>query len=341
MTKGIQDELQAFATTVLERRGVLVDWPADADHGSALVPADVAETLAVEGEMIRLSSQPGGKGLCVSLATDFLDVAGRLLEAEPRIGVFRVSELYLKRGKIDEAVSHAFTWLNAKVKTSEARATRIEYHTWWFHVSIVSEDHWETRLSTTINSASGVEVALPDPLHLWELEPRPQPGGQAPSTYDRAVAHARNRVKSLAVDFISRMDSRLERDRKRLREYYGALLREAKGKKPRGGVREEPKQIEAKARAVQLELRRKLGELDERYSMEVTLRPILLIRTEVPVLAIDLQVFRKQSRRKHTVFWNPLLKKVEPLCCSRCNSRTYTVAFTNEEVEPLCAACAK
>jgi hypothetical protein len=341
MTKGIQEELQTFATTVLERRGVLVEWPAGAEHGNALVPAEVAETVDAEGEMLRLSRQPGAEGLCVSLATDFLDVAGRLLEAEPQIGMFRVSDLYLKRGKIDEAVSHAFTWLNAKVKTSEARATRIEYHTWWFHASIVSEDRWETRFSTTINSATGVEVEFPDPLQLWELEPRKQPGRQAASTHDRAVAHARNRVKSLAAEFITRMDSRLERDRKRLREYYGALLREAKGKKPRGGAPAEPKEIEAKKRAVQLELRRKLGELDDRYSMEVTLRPVVLMRTEVPILAIDLQVFRKRSRRKHTVVWNPLLKRLEPFCCSQCGSGAYSVAFTNEDVEPLCPACAK
>ena len=72
----------------------------------------------------------------------------------------------------------------------------------------------------------------------------------------------------------------LERDRQRLREYYRALLREAEKKKPRGGAQPDPEKIEAAKRAVELELRRKLAELDERYAIEATLRPLVLIRTE-------------------------------------------------------------
>jgi hypothetical protein len=341
MTRGIQDELHAFATTLLERRGGLVEWPADATSGTALVPPDVAASLHADEEIVRLSSEPGDQGLCVSLATDFLEAAGRLLETEPRIGAFRIPELYLKRGDMSDAVSQAFTWLNAKVKMLEARASRVDYHTWWFHAAIVSEDRWENRFSTTINSASGGEVAFPDPLRLWELEPWRAAGQQARTTYHPAVNAARNRVKTLAADFFGRMESRLERDRRRLREYYGSLLREAKQKKARSGAQVDPKQLEAKKRAVQLELRRKLGELDERYATEVTLAPIILIRTEIPVLAVDLLVFRKQSRKKHTVFWNPLLKKFEPLQCSRCGAGAFCVAFTNDEVEVLCPECAR
>ena len=91
--------------------------------------------------------------------------------------------------------------------------------------------------------------------------------------------------------------------------------------------------------AVKLELRRKLIELDERYATELTLKPIVLTRMEIPALAVDLSVQRKRARRKHTVYWNPLLKQLEPTCCSRCGCGTFAVAFTNEDVDPLCAKC--
>lgn len=344
MTKNIQDDLHAFAVTLLERRGGLVEWPAAAEDGTAVVTSEIADSLRAEDEMIRLSCQPGGDGLCVNLATDFLDDAAALLQLEPRVGTFRVPELYLKRGKMEDAVSRAFTWLNAKVEVSQTRAPRIEYHTWWFHASMISEDRWETRLSTTINSSSGAAVDFPDPLGLWELEPRSSSGdgdGRAASfTYDRAVAQAGPRMRVLAADFIRRMDSHLERDRKRLREYYNALLREAGNKKPRSNATADPEALEAKRRAVQLELRRKLAELDERYAMQAALTPIILIRTEIQVLAVDLLVFRKRARKEHTVFWNPLRKEFEGLCCSRCGAGGFSLAFTNEEVEPLCPACA-
>jgi hypothetical protein len=339
MSGGIQEELRDFATHVLERRGGLVDWPAGAEAGEAVVPEEVAAAVGTGDDTLRLTSQPGGGGWCVSLATDFLETAGRLLETEPRTGTFGASQLYLKRGSLEEAIRRAFTWLNAKVVVFDTRATSVEYHTWWFRASLTSEDRWETRLVLTINSATGAEIELPDPLALWELEPRPATGRKTPSTYQRAVARALPRVKAAAGDFFGRMDGRIDRDRRRLREYYGALLREAAHKKPRGGASPDPEKIAERKRAVELELRRKLAELDERYAIDGLLEPLVLIRTEIPALAVDLSVQRKRASKRHTVYWNPLVKALEPICCGRCGNGTHSVAFTDDEVEPRCADC--
>ncbi|MBN2292323.1 MAG: hypothetical protein JXM70_07855, partial [Pirellulales bacterium] len=265
--------------------------------------------------------------------------ASRLLELEPRVGTFRIQEMYLKRGDIDEAVRRVFSWQNAKVSLQDTRAVRVEYHTWWFHSLLVSEDRWETRFPITINASSGTEVELPNPLDLWEFEPHPAACQQPPPTYGQAVQRAQLRLRALATEFLDRMDGRLQRDRKRLREYYNALLREAHHKKSRGQEKPDPEKQEARERAVKLELRRKASELDERYAMELTLKPIVLTRLEIPSLAIDLSVQRKRSQRKHTVYWNPLLKQLEPICCSHCGCGTFLVAFTNEDVDPLCAKC--
>ena len=338
MTSSIEQELRTFATKLLERRGGLVEWGQD-DEGTAMVPAELADSLGTDGEIVRLSTRPGGDGLCLSLATDFLDTASRLLELEPRVGTFRVRELYLKRGDLYEAVNRAFSWLNAKVRLHDTRTVRVEYHTWWFHALLVSEDRWETRFPITVNARSGTEVELPELLDLWEFEPHPAAVGQPPPTYQQAAQRAQLRLRELAAEFFDRMDGRLQRDRKRLREYYNALLREAHHKKARGQTKPDPEQQQARQRAVKLELRRKTTELDERYAMELTLEPIVLTRMELPALAVDLSVQRKRAKRIHTVYWNPLLKQLEPICCSRCGYGTYGVAFTNEDVDPLCAKC--
>ncbi len=131
------------------------------------------------------------------------------------------------------------------------------------------------------------------------------------------------------------MDSRRQRDRKRLSDYYGALSREVQKKPVRGHTPPDPEKIESAKRAVTLELRRKLAELDDRYRMEARLLPVVLVRVEVPVVAVDLSVFRKQAVRVHTLYWNPLLKQFEPLPCGCCGGAS-AVAFTNDDVEPLC-----
>ncbi|MHB8897245.1 MAG: hypothetical protein ACYC6Y_00710 [Thermoguttaceae bacterium] len=142
MSGGIQEELRDFATRLLERRGGLVDWPAGAGAGAAVVPEEVAAAVGADGDTIRLTDQPGGGGWCASLATDFLEIAGRLLEAESRTGAFGASQLYLKRGSLEEAIRRAFAWLNARVVVVDTRATCVEYHTWWFRASLTSEDRW-------------------------------------------------------------------------------------------------------------------------------------------------------------------------------------------------------
>ncbi len=338
MTSSIDQELRTFATKLLERRGGLVEWAAS-EEGTAIVPKELAESLNTGGEIIRLSTRPGGEGWCLSLATDFLDTASRLLEFEPRVGTFCVQELYLKRGDLDEVVRRAFSWLNAKVRLHDTRDVRVEYHTWWFHALLVSEDRWETRFPITINASSGTEVELPDSLDLWELEPHHDACRQPPATYQQAVHQAQLRFRERAAEFLDRMDGRLKRDRRRLQEYYNALLRETHHKKPRGQTKPDPEKQEAREKTVHLELRRKAAELDERYAMELALEPVVLTRMEIPALAIDLSVQRKRAQRKHTVYWNPLLKQLEPIRCTRCGCGTFSVAFTNEDVDPLCAKC--
>jgi hypothetical protein len=337
----IRDDLQTFVKDALERRGGLVDWPEGSIDGTAILPPDLAAALEQSGEVVPLTTEPGRPGLCINLAADFLETAARMLAAEPRIGDFSVADLYLKRGTLNAAVEHQFGWLNAKVTMADTRSITVEYHTWWFRAAIRSEDRWETRLKTTINSASGVEVDMPDPWEQWGLRPRAAAGRPSDSTYDIAARRVASRIQEAASEFFRRMDARLAADRRRLRDYYGALMREGDHKKPRSGDAPDAEKAAAKKRAVDLELRRKLAELDERYAMQAVLEPLVLARTALPVLAIDLLVQRRRARRTHHVYWNPLLKQLEPMRCSRCGNGAYALAFTDEDVEALCQACSR
>ena len=235
-----------------------------------MLPPELAAAVGTAEDVVPVACE-ASTGLIVNLAGDFLEWAGRLLDAVPSVGDFRVRDLYLKRKELDEGIGRAFTWLNAKVKLREGRETTVEYHTWWFHGAINSEERWETCFCVSLNAASGVEVEIPDPLGLWELQPQRNPSSDGASSYQRATDAARRRLLRLSAAFLDRMDTRLQRDRKRLHDYYHALLRESERKKARGHAQPDPETVKATKRAVNLELRRKLAELDERYAMEATL----------------------------------------------------------------------
>ena len=137
------------------------------------------------------------------------------------------------------------------------------------------------------------------------------------------------------------MDARLERDRKRLNDYYHALVAQARQKHQRARQAVEPDHADAADRAVTLELRRKLAELEERYAINANLRPLVVIRTNLPALKVRLAVQRKQARRELVVYWNPLTKAFDPIRCTKCGQAAYSVTFTNDRVEAVCAGCAK
>ena len=244
MTAAVQDRLHALATTLLERRGALVDWPAADRAGTAILPPDVADAVGMDREVVSLACEPNESGLSANLAGDFLEWSGRLLAAVPSVGTFRVRDLYLKRKALDEGIGRAFTWLNAKVKFREGRETTVEYHTWWFHAALSSEDRWETCFGASLNAASGVEVEIPDPLGLWELQPQRGSCAETPTSYPRAADMARRRLLRLSAAFLDRMDARLQRDRKRLHDYYHALLRESEKKKCAGMPRPTPRKLQ-------------------------------------------------------------------------------------------------
>ena len=221
--------------------------------------------------------------MCVNLAADFLETAGRVLAAEPRIGDFTVADLYLKRGTLDAAVQRTFAWLNAKVTMADTRAISVEYHTWWFRAAIRSEDRWETRLKVTINAASGVEVDLPDPFDQWGLRPRARPAGRRnrrtrlppPGSYRGCRRRRANSSaawtrgwRPTAGGCASTMGPWCGRPNTR--------------RSPAAASRPMPEKLAAKKRAVDLELRRKLAELEQRYAMEAVLEPLVLIVRNCP-----------------------------------------------------------
>ena len=69
------------------------------------------------------------------------------------------------------------------------------------------------------------------------------------------------------------------------------------------------------------------------------LRPIVLAEFRIPAVAIDVEIQRKAEKRIFRVYWNAMLKKMEPMSCSRCLRTSFNFWFTNDSVDPLCSAC--
>jgi hypothetical protein len=337
MSRPVEDRLRAFTARLLERRGAEVDWPAEAGEGLALLPTEVAQTLRCL-EILPLAAAAESP-LPINLTSDFLDRIEPLVRAEPQIVCLRIPEAYLKRSDMAEPVARAFTWRNARVRVQAAEPTRTEYHTWYFLATLDSADRWQQVVRVSVNASTGAEVQLPDLSDTGAVLADPGDLPAEPATQLAAVRAALGHLQVDSRAFVERLESRLGRDRQRLQGYYRALLRGDGQRSARRGAGEDSAQRAAKVKVVQLELRRKLAELDERYACRLDLTPLALARTDCPALAMRCHVLRRSAARMITVFWNPLSKELEPLCCSRCGVSTFSLAFSDDKVATLCTSC--
>jgi hypothetical protein len=335
-------DLQAFAVELFEHSGGAADWPALELPGSVVVPPDVVRAAQLPGEAFSLDVAAAPGTLQVGLAGEFLDVAARVLDvAVPRDGSFCIPERYLTKRDLTDKIVQTFAWQNARARYATAEPALVEYHLWTLLGSLKSEDVWEAIFRVAINAENQAIVALPDVFQEPDLFiDRPAHAPEDPVTYLTAIADGKRRLIAESTDFVRRVEQRLQRDRKRLQDYYKALLREADGSKRRAATASTPDEIAAKKKAVDLELRRKLAELNENYALRAELRPVALARVRLPALVVPVVIQRKQAIRNYRLYWNSLLKKFEPLSCGRCRRPTYSATFTNDTVDLLCAACA-
>ena len=336
-------DLQAFAVELFEHSGGIADWPALEAPGTVVIPAWVAKAANLPGEEFLLDTVTAPGTLQVGLTGEFLDAAARLLDlAVPRDGAFSLPMRHLAARDLADKVDQTFAWQNARAKCQVAQPALIEYHQWTLHGSLQSEDVWESIIRVAVNAESQAVVQLPDLFQETDLQGDNLASATGElSTYAAAIAEGKQRLIAESASFVSRIEQRLERDRKRLRDYYQALSRQADGSKRRTAAAPSADEIAAKKQAVDLELRRKLAELNEHYAMQAVLRPVVVARVRLPVLVVTVAIQRKQAIREYKLYWNSLLKRLEPLSCSRCRKAVFSAKFTNESVDLLCMACAE
>lgn len=336
----VETQLMDFATAMIEDTGGIVDWQSDRSSATAIVPQELAESLGQHEETFPLHFHPGEEGLSLSLGGEFVDLAARTLRHfVPAVGAFLVPDIPVKKSEFDSIVSESFGWQNARSKVLQGSAMTIPYHAWWFHVTLQSEETWESLIPVTLNAKTGAPVPLMTLLDFENLKQVDSPSVKSENTLKAATRFVEQETMRQATSFLKRIDARRIRDQKRLHDYYKALQREATSVNKRTKSIPTAEETAAGILAVKLELQRKLAELEERFQCTAILRPVALAEFQIPAVGIDVEIQRKTQKRIFRLFWNALLKETEPMCCSRCGASGRNFWFTNESVEPQCQEC--
>lgn len=327
--------LRSFASAALVRAGAVVEWPEDDPAGELLLPESLARTLGC-GEHVRLATAGVEGDLRLDLAGDVLERLQALAETGPWVAAARSADRAAKKLDAAALVDRSIDVANARVRLVNAAAVQLEYHLWQVAIQLSGEESWEDVIAVAVNAVSGRQVSLErlpeDDLVAWH--PTQLPSDTAVAAQFAAAALAESR----AAAFVARLAARRQRDRKRLRDYYGALLTPSR-RSPRGAHLPTLKEIDARQAAVDQELARKLDEVDERSRLRCRIQSVGLLRLELPAWAIDVSIQRRTAVRTVRTWWNHRSGGLDPLACEACGAVGLRFLARDQDAALLCPSC--
>lgn len=347
-----QNRLINFVKTCLEKHGAVVEHAGE-DLFETLMPIELASKMGFsEDQFFSFNSDhrqiPGVE--YISYNAEFLERFSSLVDNH---GFFTAvacpADIYLKQKGLEKMVSEKISFLNAICRFVQKKELFNYYLLLNFKYTAVSEEKKEEILPVIIdeynlNSFPAANVLLPEELKVISAGTeipdkllKPLPVDQVLS---QACKTAKIRINENLTDFVKSLSRRMHRDVERLNEYYRTIVCQIERKiekKQLGGEEREKEKL--RIHAVQLELKRKIFDLQKRYDLKIHAEMINAMRILVPVVSLSYEIQRKQKKRNFTFVWNPLIKDLESPLCESCAKEAGRFSLCDEHLHLVCPHC--
>jgi hypothetical protein len=309
-------------------------------------PADIHGN-AGENDSNTDSSVRFGKGRAVrqlSYTAETLDKLSALIEGRGLFLERCAKRLYLKQEGMGPAVIGYFTPLNGPARVLTSRVQTVSYLLCNTHYTAFSDERKEGVVETAVNEFTGLPV---DDVHSL-LQQTETTGSSPPAVirkptdqfYRALLRTTQQSIERELQQFHQSLHRRLERDFRRVEEYYGSLVREIEGKIRRKDLQGKERTAELqRVEAIQIELRKKLLDQRERYAVKTAVRWLNALRVYLDVIVVVYEVQRKKRTRELLLIWNPLKKGFEDLSCEHCGGDLRSFWMCDEVPHILCPQC--
>ena len=324
-------------------QGGVAEW-ISARSLEVLLPKKIASALEV-GELVTFttSADTGSSSYFVTYNSDILRRFEGLLNSGYVASYGVKYDGYLKKSGFEKLVTETLCPQNGLIRVNSAAPAITPYVL--FNVDYTAEAS-EKRLgmvSFWLNGITGVAgVDLGDAL-LWTVDRRSSPSiedAQAinyPELLQIGLQHSEQLIERELIPWQQKNTRQLQRDEKRITEYYQDIIGEIKAKIKKRKLEGEEKEGEKnRINATKLELKRKIKDLHERSSIEVTASLHSALIVWLQTVHINCQLIRKKQKREVVAVWNPYHKQVEPLRCEKSNNPVKSFYLSNESAQIIC-----
>jgi len=343
MDNKVLDTIKQMVT----QQGGVAEWTSDQSL-EVLLPKKIASALKV-GELVSFTTSADTNGSTSYFVTYNSDILSRfegLLDNTGYVASYGVKyDGYLKKSGFEKLVTDTLCPQNGLIRVQSSMPAITPYIL--FNVNYTAEAS-EKRLgmvSFWVNGITGVTgVDLGNAL-LWTVDRIESPSIEEKTAtvlnYEQLLQigsqHSEQLINRELIPWRQKNQRQLQRDEKRITEYYEGIVREIKRKiKKRKLEGAEKEQEKNRIKATKLELKRKLFDLHDRshISVEAQLHSALIVWLQT--VHINCQIIRKKQKREVVVVWNPYQKQVEPLRCEKSNNPVTNFYLTDESAQIIC-----
>ncbi|MDO9527742.1 MAG: hypothetical protein Q7J27_01120 [Syntrophales bacterium] len=332
-------DLQNLVAKILQRRGCLVETTVD-NTVQVLFPKELQEVLSV-GEMETFAFQ-GGEGN--HYESDFVDSLGPLVSSRGLFAAVSLPHLKPRIKYPEKLLTDNLVVQNGIFRFVDHEIKQLSYLLMNFRVSAVSDTKTERVLTVVLNEHTGtVPLEIEEKLK-GELENASDDlPDQRTSDIATSLEKGREITGRLALleyqDFLKSLNRRLNRDLKRLQEYYGTIAREIeKTLKKKGLKKEDIDRRLSRLEATKIEYRKKISDARDKYAMEILIEPINILRIFMTAVVLRVDLQQRKNKIPIEIPLNPINNRLEHLICTSCHQPVLSFYLCNE-MHLLCPSC--
>ncbi|HEV8724543.1 MAG TPA: hypothetical protein VGW77_28320 [Candidatus Binatia bacterium] len=332
-----------FTADLLAESGAVVELSGEGLE--VLLPAEVARILDIPEHANLSFLGERHEGISVSYDSEILKKMAGLMGDRGKFATVGLGPSSVRLEKLEDRLSDKLIFYNAVFQVDRKEEKPISYLLGYSKYSARSDDRQEGIVGCLVNELNlSVQKTTSDILDLVPNETA-EPIGQAERESSERVLKAfwqaqLKIVKETLSDFLISMERRMNRDIRRVHDYYQTLIyehRQALAKKL--ADRDENERGKSKIEAIERELKGKVQDLIGKFSIDLLLEPISFVRIETMSPIFWLSVKRRKDARQFPLTYNPIVKSLDPLPCEACFYPGKGYYVCDDRLHILCREC--
>ncbi|HAW49385.1 TPA: hypothetical protein DCX16_00305 [bacterium] len=338
--------LQDVIADILDYKGADVE-KIDEETLNALLPEGLSKTLDIPEYASLCFSWEKKDGTIDASYDSYLFASIKELFKEGGFTYASIPSSNFNLEKIAKGINERIGFRNATFRLEKTEIIGFSYLLVFFKYVAISDEKNEGILPFLLNCMNLSSIAFEDyPIEL--LENLEQGQGQEASkdllinAIQSAHTSAAHIIPERLKDFKNSLERRLNRDIKRIYEYYENLKIEVeKAIERKGSTEEDVEKLRNKLDIIESDKRLKIQDLIAQYSLSIHIEPLAAINISVSAPIFWINIKRRLSERLFPSSYNPILKQFDPLPCEFCFNPYDSYYVCDDNCHIICGRCFK